>query len=91
MMPGSQAEPLSLSDVHAGRSARVLGLRGGRSVSDRLASLGLVPGAHVHVLQNPTQGPLLVGVQGTRLALGRGEAAKVSVVLEGEPARDVDA
>jgi Fe2+ transport system protein FeoA len=31
------------------------------------------------VLQNPSRGPLLVLVRGTRIALGRGEAAKILV------------
>jgi len=74
-----------LSLVAVGQTALVLGLHGGRAVGERLAEFGLVPSARVSVLRNSRHGPLLVAVQGARLALGRGEAAKVRVIVE--PAR----
>lgn len=84
MTPPREAEETALSLVAAGRTAVVLGLRGGRGVSERLAEFGLVPSARVEVLRNSGQGPLLVAVQGTRLAMGRGEAAKVRVAVVAE-------
>lgn len=41
--------------------------------------MGLAMGARIEVLQNVGRGPLLVRVHETRIALGRGEAAKILV------------
>ena len=41
--------------------------------------MGLTPGAEVRVLQNRRGGPLIIEVHGVRLALGRMQAARVTV------------
>lgn len=56
----------------------VTSIRCGESCRARLASLGITPGVRIKVLRN-TGGPLLLDVRGSRLALGRGIAAKVFV------------
>ncbi|OYT49194.1 ferrous iron transport protein A [Thermoplasmatales archaeon ex4484_36] len=56
----------------------VTSIRCGESCRSRLASLGITPGVRIRVLRN-TGGPLLLDVRGSRLALGRGIAAKVFV------------
>jgi len=48
----------------------------------RLATLGFTPGAKLTMVQNFGRGPLIVSIRGTRIALGRGEAAKVYVTKE---------
>jgi hypothetical protein len=53
----------------------------------RLISLGLTPGAELRVLQNRGRGPLIIEVHGARLAMGRGQAARVTVA----PMPDQDA
>jgi ferrous iron transport protein A len=68
-----------LAELPAGTRAVVRSLRGGRDVANRLGAMGLVAGAGIEVLQNPRHGPLLVLVRDTRIALGRGEAAKILV------------
>jgi ferrous iron transport protein A len=73
--------PLSLAELPAGARAVVRAFRGGRELTSRLSAMGLAAGAPVEVLQNPRHGPLLVRVRDTRVALGRGEAAKVLVEL----------
>jgi ferrous iron transport protein A len=45
----------------------------------RLATLGFTPGAKLTMVQNFGHGPLIVNIRSTRIALGRGEAAKVYV------------
>ncbi|NLO27942.1 MAG: ferrous iron transport protein A [Actinobacteria bacterium] len=57
-----------------------------RGLARRLIALGLTPGAEVCVLQNRGRGPLIVEVHGARLALGRGQAARVEVEPESQPA-----
>jgi Fe2+ transport system protein FeoA len=69
----------SLAELPTGARAVVRALRGGQQLMSRLSALGLVAGVPVDVLQNRGRGPLLVLVRETRIALGRGEAAKVLV------------
>jgi ferrous iron transport protein A len=54
-------------------------LVGGRGFVSRLAALGFTVGAPVTMVRNHGQGPVIVLVRDTRIALGRGEAAKVLV------------
>jgi ferrous iron transport protein A len=59
---------------------RISSIDGGHEVRARLATMGLLPGAILSVLnRGPLGGPLLVEVDGTRIALGRGVARKVLV------------
>lgn len=68
-----------LSQMPVGEQAIVLEFQGGRTVRHRLASLGFTPGVPVSMIQNYGRGPLIVSVRGTRVALGRGEAARILV------------
>jgi ferrous iron transport protein A len=70
---------ISMSELVAGEHAMILAFKGGRAVNNRLASLGFTPGVDVNMTQNYGFGPLIVTVRGTRVALGRGEAAKIIV------------
>lgn len=46
----------------------------------RLARLGIRPGAKVRLVNSgPWRGPLLVEVEGVRVALGRGVASRILV------------
>jgi len=54
----------------------------GRGILSRLATLGFTPGAPLTVLQNFGRGPLIVAVRDTRIALGRGEAGTIYVIVE---------
>ena len=75
--------PLGL--LAEGEKAEVLAIREekqgcrGCTCRCRLESMGLREGKTVEVLNNPGHGPLLVRVDDSRLALGRGVAMKVSV------------
>lgn len=68
-----------LSDLAVGEGAIVLDFHSWSMVKKRLASLGFTPGVQVSMIQNYGWGPLIVSVRGTRVALGRGEAAKIIV------------
>ena len=52
---------------------------GGQRLRKRLADLGLNLGMTVRVLQHDSQGPLLLAVRDSRLAIGRGMALKIMV------------
>lgn len=68
-----------LDQLAPGARAVVSELQGGRGFASRLAGMGISVGCQIEVLQNPAHGPLLVLVRDTRIALGRGEAAKILV------------
>jgi Fe2+ transport system protein FeoA len=76
----------SLGRLPAGALAKVTALPPGRGLAGRLIALGLTPGAEVCVLQNRGRGPVIVEVHGARVALGRGQAEKVTV----EPSLELD-
>ncbi len=69
----------ALVDLRPGETGQVRGLQGGRNLIARLAALGFTIGVPVKILRNSAHGPLLVSLRGTQVALGRGEAARVSI------------
>jgi len=70
---------ISLAELVEGERATLRSLADSRAVTNRLVSLGFTPGAKVDMAQNYGRGPLIVTVRGARVALGRGEAAKIFV------------
>jgi ferrous iron transport protein A len=68
-----------LSALRTGEQGAVVQLQGGHGLLSRMASLGFTPGTEITVLQNFGRGPLIVRVREARVALGRGEAAKIHV------------
>jgi ferrous iron transport protein A len=71
-----------LYEVSGGTDAVVHDLQGGREFLGRLATLGFTPGASLTMLQNYGHGPVIVCLHDARIALGRGEAGKVRVVVQ---------
>lgn len=69
----------TLSQIHQGDRVFVDSLYEGNALNRRLVSLGFTPGVDVEIVQNFGRGPMIVKVRGTRIALGRGEAEKISV------------
>ncbi len=80
---GRVVEPDSqpLAELPAGSRVRIVAVdEDDASMLSYLASLGLMPGVELGVLEvAPFSGPLLVQVKGARYALGREVAAKVHV------------
>ena len=69
-----------METIPPGRKAQVVRIEGGKGLVARLSRLGIVPGAEVTVVSRaPVGGPVLVEVNGARIALGRGVARKVVV------------
>jgi ferrous iron transport protein B len=71
-------------ELQPGKKAIIRRLEGGRSVLSRLAAMGFTPGAVITVLRSSDHGPLLVSLRGSRVALGRGEAAHIFVSFAGK-------
>ncbi len=70
---------MPLSMLGSGRQARVVEVRGGQGCRGRLTSLGVLPGVRVIVVRNAMAGPLIVKLDGSRLALGRGLSHQIMV------------
>jgi len=70
---------MSLAMMEVGRRVRVVGVNAGRGLQARLATMGLVPGTEIDVVQNSGRGPFVIAVKESRLMLGRGMAQKIMV------------
>jgi ferrous iron transport protein A len=69
-----------LTALSPGQEGQVVQVQGGRGMALRLARLGVRPGAVVRLVSSgPLRGPLLVEVEGMRVALGRGVARRILV------------
>jgi ferrous iron transport protein A len=75
----TQVDSSLLSDIQTGQNAIITSLKEGNEINRRLTSLGFTPGVNVEIVQNFGRGPMIVSVRGMRVALGRGEAAKIFV------------
>jgi Fe2+ transport system protein FeoA len=69
----------NLSQIHQGETVSISSLHEGNELNRRLTSLGFTPGVDIEIVQNFGRGPMIVAVRGTRIALGRGEADKITV------------
>ena len=72
--PGNTNRPLA--SVPPGQRVRIIGYEGGRMLRARLMAMGLNIGQVVSILQN-NRGLIIVGVNGGRVALGRGVSHKI--------------
>ena len=70
---------IPLAMAPEGKILRIVGIRGGRGIMQRLMELGLVPGSTIRVVKSTGRGPILLEVKGSRIALGRGISMKLLV------------
>ena len=71
-----------LSEIPTGEYVILSSMSEGNEINRRLTSLGFTPVTGIEIVQNFGHGPMIVNVRGTRIALGRGEAARISVHKE---------
>ena len=71
-----EAADHSLALALPGQKVRITGYQGGRMLRARLLALGLNLGQEVEILQN-NRGLIIVGINGGRVALGRGISQKI--------------
>jgi ferrous iron transport protein A len=75
---------MALDTVAVRKQVRVIAIDGGHGVRAHLNTLGIHIGDWLTVVERaPFRGPVLVEVNGTRVALGRGIAAKLRVDIDG--------
>lgn len=62
-----------------GEEFEIVELRGGSELVRRLYEMGIYPGVRVSIVSNSGFGPIILGINSTRIGLGRGMAAKIIV------------
>jgi len=70
---------MTLSTVDQGNRVVVRHIQPSRMLTARLAAMGITEGSLVTVVSNKRHGPILLDVEGTRIAIGRGIAEKIVV------------
>ncbi len=72
---------MTLEEVGGRQDVVVAEIMGGRGVRTHLNTLGIHVGDRIRVVERaPFKGPVLIEINGSRVALGRGIARKVKVV-----------
>ena len=69
-----------LAQVPSGQRVRITGYQGGRMLRARLLALGLNLGREVDIIQN-NRGLIIIGLNGGRVALGKGISQKILTTL----------
>jgi Fe2+ transport system protein FeoA len=78
--PGAKAKPLRLCEAKEGRRFRIVKVRGGGSIKQRLLDMGIAKGAEVRVVRfAPLMDPIEVNVRGYNLALRVAECSLIEV------------
>lgn len=72
---------MPLNRVEPNKEVRLIAIEGGKKMKKRLADLGLNIGATIKVIRKSGQGPLILAVKESRLAIGDGMASKIIVEL----------
>jgi ferrous iron transport protein A len=67
----------SLDEIEVGRKVRIVKILGGYGLVRRLVSLGLTIGVELLIINN--QGPIIIKLGDSNIAIGRGIARKVLV------------
>ena len=68
-----------LCDVKAGKLFKVSGIRGGRHLCARMASMGIYPGVEMEILCTGCGSPCVIRVHGGTLSLGSGVSENIMV------------
>jgi ferrous iron transport protein A len=76
---------VSLLDMEPHRNGRIVEIRGGHRLAERLEAMGIRPGVEIlKVTSQPMHGPIIIQVGNTQAALGCGMAARIMVMKKGD-------
>lgn len=64
--------------VNKGEKARVQQINGGDTFSKKMMEMGFYKGMEIEIIRNDN-GPLIIGLDGSRIALGRAMAQRIMV------------
>lgn len=70
---------VSLADAAVGIPLKVKRIDAGRDAYGRLIAMGVLIDTEISIVQRYQNGPLVLSVRGTRIAIGRGLSLKVMV------------
>ena len=73
-------QPVPLSEIKTGQSAKVVSVDAGQGLNSRLLSIGILPNTQITVISNKHPGPFIISVKKTKMMLGRGMAHKIMVI-----------
>lgn len=80
MQPEATQPVFPLGMASEFEKVKIVGVQGGKMLTKRLASMGLVEDTEIQVLQKEQHTGVVVLCGETRLALGMGMAHKISVI-----------
>jgi len=72
---------MRLDQAKEGSKIKIISLNGGKGIRTRLTKLGVYPGES-GIIERNSFGPILLKINGNSIALGRGVAAKIEVMIE---------
>ena len=72
-------ELIPLSSVPAGKTIKMVSVDAGQGLKSRLPAMGLLTNVNFKVIDNQHPGPFVLSLKGSKIALGRGMAAKIMV------------
>lgn len=70
---------MSLLQLKMGQQGVLKDIEWGQKLKHKLYDMGLTPGTTISIISSSGRGPLIIGVRGSRLAIGRGIGAKITV------------
>lgn len=69
---------ITLAEIQTGEVKRVKAVLGGRGIQNNIRSMGIREGKVLRVVtRQPMRGPIIVEIDGMRIAIGRGMAKKI--------------
>jgi ferrous iron transport protein A len=72
---------MKLSEIKKGMMVNVCSFKCGHGLKHRLCTLGILKGQTIEIMKNDEHGPILVKVLDSKIAIGRGQAARIEVEL----------
>ncbi|MDO5309545.1 MAG: FeoA family protein [Planctomycetia bacterium] len=71
---------MTLSKISRGQRVTIVSLKLTRSLEERLAALGLFPGAEVEVVRSSRSGEAILSCMDSRIAIGSDLSKRIEVV-----------
>ncbi len=72
---------LPLTSVPTGHIVTILQINGGRNLRQRLTDLGCLPGEKITILSDEKDGPILISIKNSRIAIGKRMADNILVKI----------
>ena len=81
----SDKKQITVQQMRAGQSGRVVEIRGGAGLTNRLNALGIRQGKKITKISSMfMRGPVTIKVDRSQVAVGYGMAGKISVEVDGD-------